>query len=86
MKIVIQDTGDRENNIPPVTVTIDINLCSDDNRRGNLDYLRATLGEFFKGLFDLHGKMSVMFDDECPACLKKLTDGKCQTLGCRGGL
>lgn len=84
MKIIIQDTGDREHNIPPVNAVIDINLCPDDYGEESRNYFRATLGEFFKGLFDLHGKMSVTFDDECPVCLKKLKDGKCQTLGCKG--
>lgn len=84
MKITIQDTGDRESNIPPVTAVVDINLCPDDYGQESRDYFRETLGQFFKGIFDLHGKMSVIFDDECPIHLKKLKNGKCQTPGCKG--
>lgn len=84
MKIFISDDGDRESNIPITTAIIDVNLVNADYNKNDRDYIREKLGETFKGLFDLHGKMFVIFDDECPNCLTVLQKGKCQNVNCRG--
>ncbi len=84
-KVLITDQGDMSVGINPATITIEANfeLASADKeaREAERELLRKT----FKELYDLIGKVYVVFEDECFDCgkiLEKTGKGKYKSCNC----
>jgi len=84
MKVLITDQGDNSVGIRPVCITIEANfeLASADKEAREVE--RELLRKTFKELYDLVGRVSVAFEDECFDCGQKLEkiNGKYETCNC----